>query len=223
MSDWAEEVTVDSNCYLRTEKFVLYGPLRKRDSRLDSVPTKAPIFIFDQKYDTPNLDHNTNDMTSVLCDRKPVTYKRFDANRVNNYLTLDSKTITTVVDSIYTYANDIDEKLNDLTINKQNTKHFISWQSAINTITKICLFYSTTFIVITLIRMSFGFYGIAPIIITELDSVEGKFIKTRNHVEFWQFISGDPFNTHQLHYCRRPYCSLHFNIPLQTLSYSSTR
>jgi hypothetical protein len=52
--DWAEEVTVDTNCYVKTKNFMLYGPLKYRDSRLDLVKSKPPIFLFDKKYSNQN-------------------------------------------------------------------------------------------------------------------------------------------------------------------------
>ena len=194
LTDWAEEVTVDSNCYLNTEKFKLFGPLRERDNRLDTVPTKVPDFIFDKRYETPDLKHNDIDLKSITNEHKPQQYNRLDTKRVTNYLTLDSKAITTVVDNIYSFANEIDHEINDVSVDRQNTKYFISWQTTLNSITKICLFFSTTFIIITLIRMGYGFYGIAPIILTEVDLVDGRLWRNRDTVDFWQFFSSDPFN-----------------------------
>jgi archaellum component FlaC len=53
LMDWAEEVTINTNCYLKYKHYLLYGLLKYRDSRLDLVRSKPLTFIFDEIIPNP--------------------------------------------------------------------------------------------------------------------------------------------------------------------------
>ena len=249
LSSWAEQVSVQDNCYLRTDKFILYGPLTAMDNRLDSVINKPPIFLFDNKFEGV-LDDNSDDENFVLdnFERKP----KFDKKKMNNYLTLDQMAITKVVDNIYSLTDSIDYELNEYSIDRQNTRNFITWQTTLNSLTKISLFFTLSVVVIILIRTGYGFFGIPPIILTEMDGVECARIVDRNTVRFWESFSSDPYSTmlnmtllmigvllfyvtyrfkyfrtlrHSMHYCiiENPNCNNFLIISFKYVNYSSFR
>ena len=56
LTAWVEKVTVDEHCYLRTEKYILYGPLKKRDNLVDYVIVENSIFIFDTSFEKPEIE-----------------------------------------------------------------------------------------------------------------------------------------------------------------------
>lgn len=247
LTDWAEQVTVNENCYLRTDNYKLYGPLKERDNRLDTIPAKSPIFIFDNSFEKTKVDYNEIDNSF---GKKSKEFKRLDTNEINDYLALDQKAITTVVDRIYTFADKMDSEMNVFHTERQNTNNFISWQTTINSLTKCGLFFTITVILIIFIRMGNGIYGIAPIIIAEIDRAEATRITARDTVYLWDSLTNDPFNfslnlsllicgiilfyaihkfkflrsmTHTIHYCNieREFIINHLIISFQHTNYWS--
>ena len=191
--EWAEEVIVEPNCYLKTDKFILYGPLKERDNRLDRVPTKSPIFIFDKEFEKVTEDINSYDNKEFF--ERPKRLKKFDSNKMNEFLTLDQKAITKVVDNIYNYAYKFDTEMNEYSVDRQNTKNFMNWQTTLNAITKVFLFFSFSILVIILIRLGYGLYGIFPIIINEIDGIDCYQMINRESVQFLDFFPNDPYNS----------------------------
>ena len=190
--EWAEEVTVDTSCYLKTESRILYGPLKYRDSRLDLVRSKPPIFLFDQKFFNP--EEKIEEQVIKVKREKSEDKKSIDVNKYRDYLQLDQRATTAAMDMLWTTSEDFSERLIQIENIQQHTINSVTWQGLVHSVTKIIMFYIFTSVSITLIRLGQSIIGITPIIVLNAQFTDALISSSKNSITYWETVVHDPIN-----------------------------
>lgn len=161
--DWAEEITIDTGCYVKTHDNIIVGPLKFRDSRLDTIQTQYPDFIFDKKLEINSGKMNQKAKKPIKIHKKSNTELRYKSTDFENQVQLNSRAITAAVDSLWESVEYESAKVN----------YVIERQSYSTTTSKInagidCISSTMVFIAIAAITMNFLSSGYRFMFITPL-------------------------------------------------------
>jgi hypothetical protein len=166
LTHWAETVTLESGCRLKSESHVLYGPLKYRDARLDMIQTKPPQFLFSVAY-TPSDIKKSERKNEYETHKREKATKMDEVNveRLTESLQLDARFSTAVNDKLYRSVSGIQLRMMRLEAFQYNAQNKITLISLLQAVGKFLSFYSGFVFMISMIRGGNSFLGMRAILI----------------------------------------------------------
>ena len=184
LTEWAEAVVVENGCYFQAGSFKIYGPLRFRDSRLDTIRASTPEFLFGTNQIIPSAE-------PFIAGERPVKQRKavFNLTQVENSLQLDQRAVTSVTNRLWLESDQLRSKIKKMERHQQMKTHKLSLLTIMHLVSKIMVTASIFGLVLVNVRFNRWFFGISPLI-TYVRRTDAQ--ATEDSVTVWDTINLDP-------------------------------